>query len=116
MVLGVAIDGANRPDRETLMAALHSVPVEYPRFLPPLYVDKGYQSHELLSQLNRQGFRVFYPGFGGNGQKRWVVERTHSWLNRYRRLLVRWEKKAENYRAMIHLAAALIAFRNAYPE
>jgi transposase len=41
---------------------------------------------------------------------RWVVERTHSWLNRSRRLLVRWEKKAENYLAMLHLACAQLIF------
>jgi putative transposase len=34
--------------------------------------------------------------------RRWVVERTHSWLNRSRRLLVRWEKKVENYLAFLH--------------
>ena len=29
--------------------------------------------------------------------RRWVVERTHSWMNRFRRLLIRWEKKEDNY-------------------
>jgi putative transposase len=38
------------------------------------------------------------------------VERTHSWLNRSRRLLVRWEKKTENYVAFIHLACAQLIF------
>ena len=42
--------------------------------------------------------------------RRWVVERTHSWLNRSRRLLVRWEKKSENYLAMLHLACAQLIF------
>ena len=37
--------------------------------------------------------------------RRWVVERTHSWLNRSRRLLVRWEKKVENYLAFLHWPA-----------
>jgi putative transposase len=45
--------------------------------------------------------------------QRWVVERTHSWLNRFRRILVRWEKKAENYIALLHFACALIALRAA---
>ena len=40
--------------------------------------------------------------------RRWVVERTHSWLNRCRRFLIRWEKKIENYLAILHLACALI--------
>jgi putative transposase len=48
------------------------------------------------------------PGYRA---RRWVVERTHSWMNRYRRLLVRWEKKVANYVAMLHFACALITFR-----
>jgi transposase len=36
------------------------------------------------------------------------VERAHSWLNRFRRLLVRWEKKARNYKTMLHLACTTI--------
>jgi putative transposase len=39
-----------------------------------------------------------------------VVERTHSWLNRSRRLLVRWEKKTQNYLAFLHLACAQLLF------
>lgn len=43
--------------------------------------------------------------------RRWVVERTHSWLNRFRKLLVRFEKTAVGYEALLELACALIAFR-----
>jgi len=47
----------------------------------------------------------------GGRARRWVVERTHSWLNRSRRLLlVRWEKKTENYLGFIHLACAQLIF------
>ena len=48
------------------------------------------------------------PGYRA---RRWVVERTHSLMNRFRRLLIRWEKKAENYLAMLYFACALITFR-----
>jgi len=44
--------------------------------------------------------------------RRWVVERTHSWLNRYRKLLVRYEKKTESYLGLLQLACALITWRN----
>ena len=50
------------------------------------------------------------PGYRA---RRWVVERTHSWVNRFRRLLIRWEKKVENYLAMLHFACAWITFRAA---
>ena len=57
---------------------------------------------EEAQTLKRQiGFRA----------RRWVVERTHSWMNRFRRLLVRWDKKPANYLAFLQFACALIAFR-----
>jgi transposase len=43
--------------------------------------------------------------------RRWVVERTHSWLNRFRKLLVRFEKLAASYEGLLELACSLIAFR-----
>ena len=48
--------------------------------------------------------------------RRWVVERTHSWLNRFRGLLIRWSKKPENHRALLQLACGLIAWRMATAE
>lgn len=45
--------------------------------------------------------------------RRWVVERAHSWMNRFRRLLARWDKKPENYLALLHFASGFIAFRAA---
>jgi len=46
----------------------------------------------------------------GQKARRWVVERTHSWLNRYRRLLVRWDKKSASYLAFLHFACALLTW------
>jgi putative transposase len=43
--------------------------------------------------------------------RRWVVERAHSWMKRFRRRLVRWDKKPENYLAFLHFACGLLAFR-----
>ena len=45
--------------------------------------------------------------------KRWVVERTHSRYNRFRRLLIRWEKKGDNFEAMFAIASTLIVFGQA---
>jgi putative transposase len=45
--------------------------------------------------------------------RRWVIERTHSWLNRFRGLLIRWSKKPDNHRALLQLACGLIAWRMA---
>lgn len=46
--------------------------------------------------------------------RRWVVEATHSWLNRNRAILIRWSKKDENHLALLMLASGLIAFKKAH--
>ena len=47
--------------------------------------------------------------------RRWVVEVSHSWFTRFRKLLVRYEKTASSFLALHHLAAAIIAFRKVVP-
>jgi transposase len=47
----------------------------------------------------------------GHKARRWGVERTHSWLNRYRKVLVSFEKTGESYLALLTLAAAMICWR-----
>ena len=46
--------------------------------------------------------------------RRWVVERTHGWLNRFRRILVRWEKLPENCLALLCLTRAIIVWRSVW--
>ena len=67
---------------------------------------RSYQPH-IRSRGQEQQAKATIPGYRA---RRWVVERTHCWLNRSRRLLVRWEKKAENYLAFLHLACAQLLF------
>ena len=47
--------------------------------------------------------------------RRWVVERTHSWLHRFRSILIRWAKKPSNYLALLHFALAIITWRYGLP-
>jgi len=49
----------------------------------------------------------------GQPARRWVVERTHRWMNHFRSLLIRWAKKAENYLRLLHFVCGLIAYRAA---
>ena len=84
-------------------------------------LDKGYDYDEVRETLREFGFTAHIRARGeearairneaGKKARRWVVERTHSWMNRFRRILVRWDKKPENYLAFLHFACALIAFR-----
>jgi transposase len=43
--------------------------------------------------------------------RRWVVERTHGWMNRFRRILIRWERRTDTYLAMLHLTLGIITWR-----
>jgi putative transposase len=110
-----------------LQDTLNSIPERCP--LAPegveqgLWLDKGYDFDALHGQVREHGYRPHIiprdaerrlletmPGYRA---RRWPVERTHSWMNRFRRILVRWEKKAANYTALVHLACAFIAFHQA---
>lgn len=85
-----------------------------------LCLDKGYDYDEVRDLAQEFGFTLHLRTRGeeiaalrkeaGERARRWVVERTHSWLNRFRRLLIRWEKRPENYLAMLHLACAIITW------
>lgn len=67
--------------------------------------DFGYTAH-IKTRGEEESERNHIPDYRA---RRWVVERTHSWMNRFRRLLIRWEKKVENYRQLLHLACAYIS-------
>jgi hypothetical protein len=55
--------------------------------------------------------KIRVPGWRA---RRWVVEATHSWMNRNRGILIRWSKKEENHLALLQLASGLIAFKKAH--
>jgi putative transposase len=72
-----------------------------------LVAEWGYTAHIARKGVD-QSKRKRIPGYRA---RRWVVERTNSWMNRFRRLLIRWEKKVENYLAMLHFACAWITYQ-----
>ena len=86
-----------------------------------LCADKGYAGQPARTAIRK---RHYVPHVRQRGEevaakrrnprhrpRRWVVERTHSWVNRFRKLLVRFEKTAASYTALLELACALIVFR-----
>jgi putative transposase len=133
--LAVAVEGANRHDSKLLVATLDGLMVARPaeaeeqegvkRSEQHLCLDAAYDSEEVRQELAARSYEPHISPAEKNKRaerktearqhpgaraRRWVVERTHSWLNRSRRLLVRWEKKTENYLAFIHLACAQLIF------
>ena len=127
MPSGLAVDGANRHDMKLVRATLASLvvprPVPTPEQPQGLCLDKAYDYQEVRDILVEFGFTAHIRSRGEEARaikaaahtkaRRWVVERTHSWMHRFRRILVRWDKKPEHYMAFLHFACALIAFRAA---
>ena len=124
--LGLAVDGANVNDHKRMRRTLEAIPVERP--VPAaddpqhLCLDEGYDYDEPRALAAEFGFTLHLRTRGeeasakrhaGAKARRWVVERTHSWLNRFRRVLVRWEKRADTYLALLHFALGLITWRHA---
>jgi transposase len=125
--IGLAIEGAHRHDMKLVRETIESMVVDRPEPAAEqpqgMCLDKGYDYQEVRDTLCEFGFTAHIRSRGeeakelraeaGKRARRWVVERSHRWLNRFRRLLIRWEKKPENYIAFLHFACALIAFRAA---
>jgi putative transposase len=75
-------------------------------------VDQTMRAYGYIPHVRTRGQQVSAQKANPHYQtRRWVVERTHSWLNRFRKILVRFEKKAASYEALLELACALIVFR-----
>ena len=116
--------------RATLESIVVPRPVPTPAQPQGMCLDKGYDFEEVRAILEEFGFTAHIRCRGEEAQsikaeagkraRRWVVERSHSWMNRFRRILVRfrrilvrWDKKPEHYLAFLHFACALIALRAA---
>ena len=95
-----------------------------------LCLDKGYNSEHEEQELIKRGYVLHIPikkkKKGTNNEKditrpmpnlkkyspkRWVVERTNSWHNRFRKLFTRYEKKSENYLGLIQFSCGIIIYR-----
>jgi putative transposase len=125
--LGVAVDGANRHDMTLVDATLEALMVKRPEptvmWPQHLCLDKGYDYEAVRETLEAWGYTAHIRHRGEERQakgeipgyraRRWVVERTHSWMNRFRRWLIRWEQKVDNSLAWLHFACAWITFRAA---
>ncbi len=127
MPIGLVVEGANRHDMKLVRDTVESIVVERPEACVEqpqgMCMDKGYDYQEVRDLLEEFGFSAHIRSRGeeaktireevGKKARRWVVERTHSWMNRFRRILIRWDKKPQNYIAFLHFACGLIALRAA---
>lgn len=81
-----------------------------------VHADKGYDSAHNRQACRRRGIvpRIARRGIESSeklGRHRWKVERTFAWLHRYRRLLIRWDRRDDIHLGFLELACCLIAYR-----
>jgi transposase len=120
--LAVRLSAANRNDCLLLADLLDAIPPVrgkpgHPRRRPrKLYGDKGYdhrfcrvacQRRHIIPRLARRGIDSSQK----LGRHRWVVERTLAWLGRFRRLVVRYERRADIHQAFLSLGCSLICWQ-----
>jgi putative transposase len=127
--VAVVLSGANRHDMKKLAELLDAVVLPCPA--PPtaddgphLCLDRGYDYAACREAARVRGYIAHIPPKASATQplpppgdparhppRRWVVEVAHAWFNRFRRLLIRWDKQAEQYLGFVQLAACLIVYR-----
>lgn len=120
-----ALTGANRHDVSQLKTVFDAIVVNRPS--PPtrrhkyLCADAAYSGAAALEVIEAHGYIAHVKGRGQEADelkgdpckkaRRWVVEVAHSWFNRFRKLLVRYEKLDRSFVALNHLAASSMALR-----
>ncbi len=127
--LGVVVSAANRTDMKVAEATLDSVVVPRPAPTPEhpqhLCRDKGFDYPETDRAAQARGYTLHTarrrkrgppapalpPPEQRHPARRWVVERTNSWHNRFRKLRIRYEKTAATYRGLVSFACMLIVYR-----
>jgi transposase len=125
--LAALLTAANRHDSVVFEALLDSIPLikqaNGRRRKRPgkLHADKGYDYPRCRTALRRRHIRVRIARKGVDtserlGRHRWVVERTLAWLNRYRRLTVRYERRADIHQAFLTLGCCLICWNTLQQE
>ena len=126
--IGLCVAAANTVDFKLVATTIESIPLVRPVEMNPLNIehlclDAGYDN-DLVRELGELfGYTLHIVPRDkearelkkqiGKKARRWVVARSHGWFNRFRAILIRWEKKVANYLAMLHLTCAIISFRAA---
>ena len=123
--LSLVVTGANAHDVTQLEAVLSSCMIKRPtpkqRRSKHLCADAGYRGKKAMKIILAYGYIPHVAGRKSEAERkkrdpkkkarRWVVEACHGWFNRFRKLLVRYEKLEHTFLALNHLAAAIIALR-----
>ncbi len=119
--MAIQLTGANRHDSQQALPLVDAIPPLQgvsgrPRRRPECVLgDRAYDAETIRRGLRRRCIRPVLAVRGtehgsGLGRWRWVVERTFAWLNQFRRLRVRYEKRADIHEAFLAIACVLICW------
>lgn len=120
--LAVTLTGGNRHDVTQLLPLLNAVPPirglrGRPRHRPRcVYADRGYDFDKYRRLLWKRGIKPMIARRGvahgsGLGKVRWVVERSFAWLHQFKRLRIRYERRADLHVGLLQLACSIICLR-----
>lgn len=128
--IGIHVDSASPSEVKLVDQTLSTVRVPSGdrgrpgRRLERLIADRGYDSDPLREKLRGRGIKPIIPHRDNRKKpptqdgrelrrygRRWIIERTNAWIQNFRRLVVRYERSAEIYTGLVHLACALITLR-----
>jgi len=123
--LSLVVTAANVNDVTQVQAVLSAIMVQRPspskRRSKHLCADAGYRGKNAMRIILAHGYIPHVVGRKREADqkkqspqkkaRRWVVEACHGWFNRFRKLLVRYEKLEHTFLALNHLAAAIITLR-----
>jgi transposase len=129
--LGILVEKASPAEVKLLERTLDSVKVKKRRGVrrrphkpERLIADRAYDSNPARALLVKREIEPIIPRRKNNrvathqdGRKlrryrrRWIIERTNSWLQNFRRLVVRYEHRVKNFEALVHLACALVTMK-----
>jgi transposase len=117
----VTLTGANRNDVTQLLPLVDAIPpIRGTRGRPlcnpkVIYADRGYDSESHRERLRDRGIKPVIAKRrtehgSGLGKFRWVVERTHSRLHNFRRLRIRFDRRADIHEAFLKLTCSLVCW------
>ncbi len=118
----MSVTGGNRHDVTQLIPLLDAIPrirglQGRPRSKPKrLFADRGYDYDKYRRLLWQRGIKPLIARRGvahgsGLGKTRWVVERTFAWLHQFKRLRIRYERRADLHQGLLELACSIICLR-----
>ena len=121
--IGLHVDSASPSEMKLALPTIKTIKVAGGK-PKQLIGDKGYDSNKVRADLVKEGIEPIIPARGNNKKathqdgrklrkyrKRWIVERTNAWIQNHRRLVVRYERSADIYTGLVHMACALIVLR-----